>query len=202
MNITGWSCPKSLTENSINSIARCLGFNRNMMIWIKMIKNWYLYRSLSQLSKALPSFGPKKIWSNPEPCAKYWDWGKKRFCHILAFGLSCLSTNFCSINLTIANRVNVTISTNRYRICFWKIYPLGLYYWDKQRRNLIKALDKMPIKVDNSKKNLNILYWLKFRPITYGLYLLIFHINLLQRHYIAEILPLILMKLTFLQAGI
>lgn len=110
-----------LTENSTNNIARSINFNRNIIIRIKIIKDLYLYKRLSQLNKNLPSLGSKKTQSGA--LYKRLGLNQKRFYQIFAFKLSHFDTNLYFIHLDVANPVNDTAFTNMYRICYWKIYP-------------------------------------------------------------------------------
>ena len=88
-----------------------------------MMKDWYFYKSLSQLGKDLTSSGNKKTCSG----ARNLELSGKRlyqnfaFVLILAFGLSCFGTNFCLINLVVANSISIIILTDSYRICFYKM---------------------------------------------------------------------------------
>lgn len=58
------------------------------------------------------------------------------------------------------------------------------------------------MKMNKFQKDLNILYWLKFRPITYDFDQLIFHTSFLQEEYVAQGLHLSLMKTIFFQIDI
>ena len=50
---------------------------------------------------------------------------------------------------------------------------------------MTKTLDELLIEIDKSKKDLNVLYWLRFRPLLNYFDSFIFHINISQKHYIA-----------------
>ena len=67
---------------------------------------------------------------------------------------------------------------------------------------MTEFLDKLPIKVGKSKKNLDVLHWLVFRPLFDCLDLFIFYTNTFQRYQIAEDLKFFLIKSIFFYVDI
>ena len=63
-------------------------------------------------------------------------------------------------------------------------------------------MNELPIKISKSKKDLDISYWFRFRPLFDCFYSLIFYTNTLQRCYIAWKSNFFLIKSSFLQIDI
>ena len=124
-----------LIGNFTNNIARYIIFNLDMTIWIKMVKDWYLYKSLFQLGKGLYSSGSKKTRS--KALYQSLELSQKKlyqifaFAFILVFGFSYFGTNFCAINLVVANSINGTVLIDSYRVCYYKIYIYAPQHLDK-----------------------------------------------------------------------
>lgn len=112
-----------LTENFNNKIVKYINLNINMTIQIIIIKNWYLYKSLFQLAKNLPSFKNKKTHSGASSKSlglsqkKLYQIFAFKHCYFVTFKLSRFSINLCIIDFIIANLADSTVFIDKYRIC-------------------------------------------------------------------------------------
>lgn len=64
---------------------------------------------------------------------------------------------------------------------------------------MTEVLDELSLETGKAKKHLDILYWLRFRSITYDFDLLILNASISQKYHVAKESHFILMKSTFFQ---
>ena len=173
-----------------------------------MVKDWSYNKHLSQFGKCLSSSENKKVWRSYCLFRLARFFKLRHFCiflpNLIVYKL--IAINITTIRLTFAIIFRFIVSTKPNSIFLGWYCRLGtpwnLQYWDNKYSYLTKFLDKLPIKVGKSKKNLNISYWLSFKSLLNYLDFFDLFANDIQEYHIAKKPNVFLIKSIFLQAGI
>lgn len=95
------------------------------------------------------------------------------------------------------NPINSIVFTDKFQIFYYKFYLYNFHHQGKWYSFLAEALNKIPIKIGKSLKDLDISNGLKLSSIFDSFNLFIFHVTPLQKHNVAKESYFIIMKSTF-----
>ena len=143
-----------LTKNSANNIARSICFNLDMILQMKMIKDWDLNKRLSQFDKSFSSFG-RKEWS--WLAVEVFSFGGLcffssdlliRFCRFLAF-MTFLCW-FFFISIFYLNSLTILLFISYFCWSCWTYCWSCLQHGSKWSGKSTKSLDELLVEVGKS----------------------------------------------------
>ena len=173
-----------------------------MTFQVKVVDDQSFDERLSQFGKSLFSSGCEKArlrLFGLRQIFRLW-----QFLNILP---NLINFNLTAINLNVIHptSINLASATSSSAITTNPDSTLPrlnyLQHWGKWCSYPTESLDELSIKVCKSEEHLDVLYWLRLRPLLDNLNSFVLHADAFWGHHIAEEPNFFLMKSTFLQVG-